>query len=266
VGSKGTSNKLYPLKKNTTLGLIFLFSWFIISVVFPFFILVVQSFKTNTDKFIQAFDLLSPTIGDSFGLAFIAALIIVFIGFTAAYFFVRKPGIAINTSFDWMMLIVFALPSIVFAISLITFYNHPALDFIYSSYAIIVIAFVGKFSFVATKLIANSIKQVPVSFDEEAEIEGVTPFKRLQKILIPLIVPSLFVSFVISFIFCFSELGTSIMLYPPGTELMPIKVFTIMANAPQALISSMTLIVFSITLFIITIFYFISKALFKNSR
>jgi iron(III) transport system permease protein len=54
------------------------------------------------------------------------------------------------------------------------------------------------------------------------------------------------------------------MLYPPGTEIMPIKVFTIMANAPQALSSSMTLIVFSITLLIIASFYFIAKPFIKN--
>ncbi|MEA3445971.1 MAG: hypothetical protein U9R19_14725, partial [Bacteroidota bacterium] len=89
-------------------------------------------------------------------------------------------------------------------------------------------------------------------------------FKRKQKILIPLIMPSLFVTFIISFIFCLGELGTSIMLYPPGTEIMPIKVFTIMANAPQSLTSSMTLIVFSVTLLIIAGFKFLLKAFTRS--
>lgn len=71
--------------------------------------------------------------------------------------------------------------------------------------------------------------------------------------------PALFAAFVINFIFCLGELGTTIMLYPPGTEIMPIKVFTIMANAPQSLTSSMTLIVFSVTLLIITALYPIFK-------
>jgi len=130
------------------------------------------------------------------------------------------------------------------------------LDFIYSSYAIIIIAYVGKFSFISAKLIENAIKQIPNSFDEAAQIEGITAFTRLQKILIPLITPTLFVAFIISFIFSLGELGTTIMLYPPGTEIMPIKVFTIMANATQSLTSSMTLIIFSITLLLIISFYF----------
>jgi len=100
--------------------------------------------------------------------------------------------------------------------------------------------------------------------DEAAQMEGITSFARLQKILIPLIMPALFVAFIIGFIFSFGELGTTIMVYPPGTEIMPIKVFTIMANAPQSLTSSMTLIVFSATLLIIDGFYFAGKPFIKK--
>ena len=76
--------------------------------------------------------------------------------------------------------------------------------------------------------------------------------------------PSLFISFMISFIFSLGELGTTIMIYPPGTEIMPIKVFTIMANAPQSLTSSMVLIIFSITLLIITSFFFMMQPFIKK--
>lgn len=263
VGNKGTNTKLYKIK-DYSFGLPFLFVWFIISVVLPFIILFIQSFSTGTSKIIQAFKLLLPAVFDSIWLAFTAALIIVFVGFAAANFSGRKNKL--SNSFDWLLLIIFAIPSTILGISLIKFYNHPALDFIYASYAIIVIAYVGKFSFITAKLIGNSIKQIPNSLDEAALIEGITPFSRLRKILIPLILPTLFVAFVISFIFSLGELGITIMLYPPGTEIMPIKVFTIMANAPQSLVSSMTLIVFSITLLIIAAFYFIMKPVIKNMR
>jgi len=108
---------------------------------------------------------------------------------------------------------------------------------------------------IAAKLISNAIKQIPNSLDEAAQLEGIGLYRRMQTILIPMIMPALFAAFLINFIFCLGELATTIMLYPPGTEMMPIKVFTIMANAPQALTSSMTLIVFCVTLLIITALY-----------
>lgn len=266
IGSKGTSNKAYDIKNWNRLSLLFLFAWFFISVLFPFIILFIQSFKNGTGKFIQAFELLMPTFSNSIGLAFFGALIIVFIGFTAGYLSVQQADTRKKNSFNWLLLIVFAIPSTIFGISLIKFYNQPFLEFIYSSYAIILIGYVGKFSFISSKLIGNAIKQIPTSLDEAAQINGIKFHARLRKILIPLIMPTIFASFIISFIFCLGELGITIMLYPPGTEIMPIKVFTIMANAPQSLTSSMTLIVFSNTLLIITGFYLVAKLLFNKYK
>lgn len=259
IGSSGTDSKFYNFKGRTSL--IILLGWLLISVVLPFITLFIQSFKEGTSKFVQAFELLSPTFINSIGLAFIGAVIIVLVGFTSAYSFFKQTR---TKSFDWLLLIVFAIPSTILGISLIKFYNHPVLDLIYSSYAIVIIGYVGKFSFISAKIIGNAVKQIPNSLDEAAQIEGIILFTRLQKILIPLIKPALFVSFIISFIFSLGELGTTIMVYPPGTEIMPIKVFTIMANAPQSLTSSMTLIVFSVTLLIIISFYFAVKPVIKN--
>ena len=262
VGSKGTANKIYNLKyKNTSL--FFLFLWLFISVILPFVILFLQSFKSGISSFIDAFNLLLPTFGNSVFLSFSSALIIVFVGFISAYYSVKRKN---NSFFDWFLLIIFAIPSTILGISFIKFYNQPALGFIYSSSAIIIIAYIGKFSFIASKLIANSLKQIPESLDETAQIIGISRISRIQKILLPAILPTIFVAFMISFIFSIGELGTTIMLYPPGTEIMPIKIFTISANATQSLTSSMTLIVFSFTLLLISSFYFIFRILDFKSK
>ena len=260
LGEKGSSTQLYHFKNLKWVSFLFISIWFFITVILPFTFLILQSFKNGFAPFIQAFELLKPSFSPSIMLAFISALIIVFIGFSAAYI----SEIQKKNHFQWALLLLFAFPSTILGISLIKFYNRPLLDFIYSGYAILVIAYVGKFSFIAAKLIANALKQIPPSLDEAAQIQGISFFKRLQSIFIPLLMPTLFISFIISFILSLGELGTSIMIYPPGTEIMPIKVFTIMANAPQSLTSSMTLIQLSLTLLLISSFYFIGKPFTKN--
>jgi ABC-type Fe3+ transport system permease subunit len=232
--------------------------------VLPFFILIIQSFDDGIGKFQEAFNLLLPTFADSIFLAFIASVFIVLIGFTVAYYQVwQKQNVRF---FNALMLLIFVIPSTVFGISLIKFYNHPELNWIYSTYAIIIIAFVGKFSFIAAKLLTNALRQIPKSLNDAAQIAGLKSSQIVLKILLPLALPTLFASFIISFIFSLGELGTTIMVYPPGTELMPIKVFTIMANAPQSLTSSMNLIVFSITLILISVFSFIAKQFFNKAN
>ena len=262
VGSKGTMKKSFKIHGKKAILILLLSGWLFVSVILPFIMLALQSLRDGTQKFAQALDLLAPTFANSIMLAAGGALAIVFTGFVTACYAAGKSG----KIFDWLLLIVFAIPSTVLGISLIHFYNRPGLDFIYSGYAIILIGYLGKFTFIAGRLAGNAIRQVPASLTEAALIEGISPLRRALKIMIPLIMPALFAAFLISFIFCLGELGTTIMVYPPGTEIMPIKVFTIMANAPQALTSSMTLIVFSITLIIITAFYFMARPFFTRYR
>ncbi len=264
VGTKGTKTRLHQSKNLALTGAIAVSVWFFISVLIPFIVLFVQSVSGGSEQLIKAFNLLKPTFAISFGLAFAGAAVTLVIGFAAALSSVNDSRRGKKSYFDMLLLIAFALPSIILGISLIKFYNHPALNFIYSTFAIIVIGYAGKFAFIPAKLISNAMKQVPRSLDEAAKITGITERSRLTKVIIPLIAPTLFSAFIISFIFSLGELGTTIMVYPPGTEIMPIKVFTIMANAPQSLTSSMTLIVFTVTLLLIGIFYLIGKKLFKT--
>ena len=263
MGGKGVNDKRNHSQGRNWPGLIFLSSWLFISVIVPMLLLVIQSFNGGTGRFIQAWGLLMPTFGTSIGLAFSGALIIVLFAFIIARSGNKIRGSKSGISFDYLVLFIFAIPSTTYGISLIKFYNQPILNSIYSSYLIILIAYVGKFLFISTKLISNALKQIPKSLDEAAQLQGVKAFSRILKIQIPLIMPTLLTAFVISFIYCIGELGTTIMVYPPGSELMPIKIYTIMANAPQALTSSMTLIVFTITLLPITGFYFLIKRLKK---
>ena len=263
IGNKGINLRTSSTKIMKSSG--FLLVWLFISVLLPFIMLFIQAFKGGINDFVKAFDLLLPTFANSIALAFFGSVFVVIVGFSAAYLSTQSSKIKSLKYFDAMLLIIFAIPSTILGISFIKFYNHPLLDFIYSSSIIIILAYIGKYSFIASKLISNAIKQIPVSLDESAQIQGIGYLKRFRHIWIPLLMPSLLASFMIAFVFSLGELGTTIMLYPPGTQIMPIKVFTIMANAPQSLVSSMILIVFSVTLLIISSFYFLANRLFKTN-
>jgi len=251
IGTRGSKAKLYDSKR------VVFFSYFLLSlaivfmVLIPIGILVFQSFKDGTDKFIEAFYILLPAFSSSILLAVSGAIISLIIGFIAAYY----SEILQKNRLNLMLLVLFAVPTTILGISLIKFYNNKVFNFIYSGFGILIIAYVGKYSFIAAKLIGNAIKQIPRSLEEIAITQGIGLFKRIQHIIIPLVLPAVFASFVIIFLFCFGDLGTAIMVYPPGTEILPIKVFTIMANAPVSLTSSMTLIVFFVTIVLISILF-----------
>jgi len=144
----------------------------------------------------------------------------------------------------------------VLGIGLIKFFNSSSLEFIYSSFWIIIIAYLGKFIFISQKLISNSLAQIPISLEESAQILGANFFQRVTKIILPTIKNSLFITFIVSFIFCLGELGATILVYPAGSAVMGIKLYTIMANAPQSLISAMSLVILLVNILALIILYF----------
>ncbi len=264
IGGKGKKTKTYDGKKTKLFGTIAVAGWFSVSVVLPFIVLVSQTFFAGKSRFAEAVKLLSPAFVNSVLLAFAGAIAITVTGFAAAYYSENTTHKKLASFFTRIMLILFAVPSAVLGISFILFYNARIFTFIYTSSFLIILAYAGRFAFIATKIVENSLKQIPASFKEVAILSGASEKSFTLKILLPLVSPALFAAFVSGFVFGFGELGATVMLYPPGSEIMSIKVFTVAANAPQNLTSAMTLTVFTVTLFFVSVFFFAGKKITKK--
>jgi len=261
IETRGSEPKIYKLlNKRSCLVLIPAVVLFVSSFM-PLLMLIIQSISVESNTFLYAWELIYPTLFPSVSLAFIGALLIVVIGLWVAYMKERLSFRLPNT----LLLISFIVPSTVLGLAEIGFFNRPAFNFIYATSLIIIIAYLSRFTFIASRILGNGLQQIPKSLDEAASVIGIAPFRRFYKISLPLLIPSLFASFILAFVLSLGELGTSIMVYPPGTELMPIKLFTISANAPQALTSSITLINFLVSLGFIVLFYFLGKSILKKS-
>ncbi len=262
VSTKSHRLKIIELRKSKPFLLLLHFFYLFLSVFVPLIVLIIQSFYSGKSHFMRAWTLLSVNIADSLIFAALGAFVLLLFGLVFAYLTEREKVHSLNL----VLLITFGIPSTVLGIGLIKFFNTLYFNFIYSGFWIIIIGYLGRFIFISEKLISNAIKQIPLSFEESAELAGAGYFKRMRKILIPLIADGLFAAFLISFIFCLGELGTTILIYPPGTSVLPIKVYTIMANAPQSLTSAMSLIVLLITLIALILLYGGQKLFFKNRR
>jgi iron(III) transport system permease protein len=52
----------------------------------------------------------------------------------------------------------------------------------------------------------------------------------------------------IGFIFCLRDIGITMMVYPPAHDTLPVRIFTLMANSPEDVISALCVIMITITL------------------
>ena len=263
MGNKGLRIKKYNLGRFSFFVYSSVVFWLVLTVILPVAVLLRQVLM-NTGIFMKAIHLMGKAIANSISLSVVAASVIVFMAFVIAYYNERHEKN--RRYFDNLLLVVFAIPSIIFGISLIKFYNTSLLDFIYSGSMILIIAYTGKFLFIAVKLASNSLKQIPFSYEEASLMAGAGFLKTLRSIILPLMMPVLFLIFLLAFIFSMSEISLTLMVYPPGMELMPVKVFTIMANAPDSLNAAMSLISFGVVFIALMVLYLIYNKVFEKAR
>lgn len=244
IGNRGSNTSRLQVGRWSMLISLGLWAYALIAFLVPLLVLSIRGTLSEKSYWTEALNLILPVIGDSLWLAMLTALITVFAACIWAVGSTRWKLPAL----DIWLLICFAIPSTVLGISFIKFYNQPALQWIYGSSVLLSMGLVAKFAFLAAKLFENSLIQIPYSFEEAAKMAGATPWQRWRYILFPLLTDAAFTAFTLVFILSLGDLGYTIMVYPPGSSLMPIKIFTIMANAPEALTSSMILIALVVSL------------------
>src|SRR6266508_2450016 len=161
---------------------------------------------------------------------------------------------------DLAFLVTFAVPSTVVGIGLIRLWNRPGLPGdVYKSMAIIVIAYLARFVPVGALILAASLRQIPISFEEAADVGGASWLRTFSRIVLPQIRTGLAAAWVVAFIFAFGELGATVLVTPPGESTLPVRIYTMIANTPTSVVASLALMQAVIILVPLTLFGMLAR-------
>ncbi len=214
-------------------------------VALPLLVLLVKSGSLAT--YAEAFTLAGDALLRSLVFAGVGATALTVIGFFLGYL-IQQRALPLWRSVDTLTVLLFALPSTVIAIGLVSVWNRPATAFLYGTPAIIVLGYVAKYAALASRTTVSALGLIPPSMDEAARIAGAGWFRRIGQIVAPLAGRGLAVAWLLSFLFCLRDLGITMMVYPPGSDTLPVRTFTLMANGPPPLIAALSVIMVAVTL------------------
>ena len=154
-----------------------------------------------------------------------------------------RAGTAIGRAADVLLLALFATPSTVVGVGLIGAWNRPGLvGAAYGTPMMLVLADVARFLPVAALVIGATTRQVPTSHEEAAAMSGAGWLQTARRIVWPQIRPGLIAAWVIAFVLSFGELGASILVAPPGESILPVRVYTLIANTPSSHVAALALL------------------------
>jgi len=190
---------------------------------------------------VSSLDDSSDAIVNSFALAGVGATLVVALAALVGYARARA-----RARWGWFLdlafIMLFAIPGTVVGVGLIGLWNHA--DWrgeIYASRLIIVIAYLSRFTPVAALLLAASVRQIPVSFEEAAMVAGASWPRTFCRIVLPQMFTGLCAAWVVAFIFAIGEIGATALVAPPGESTLPVRVYTLIANTPTSNLAALVL-------------------------
>lgn len=174
-------------------------------------------------------------------LAALGALATVLLAFPISYLLWRSRG-KISSLLSLAVFIPFMVPATTFGIGLIRVWNRPLAELVYGSSLIIVLGYTARFLPFAAVAIHSGLKQISPSLEEVACLAVPGWGRRVRKILLPLLRPSLVGSFFVVFVLSLGEIGTTLLVIPPGRETIPIRIYNLMHYGADQMVAGLCLI------------------------
>jgi iron(III) transport system permease protein len=160
------------------------------------------------------------------------------LGYARARARARAAGLA-----DILLLVLFAVPSTIVGVGLIGLWNRPGvLGEIYGTNLMLILAYLARFVPVTALMLAAAVRYVPISHEEAAAAVGAGWFHTARRIVLPQLRLGLAAAWTVAFVLSFGELGASVLIAPPGESTLPIRIYTLIANAPPAEVAILALL------------------------
>ncbi len=245
LASAGQGSLTIPLGRRRKGYLVAVSALCFLVVVLPMLVLLRQSL--SVDAYTQAIARAGDSLLRSLGYAVIGASLLSVLGFLLGYL-IHTRALPLWQGIDSVTLFLFALPSTLMGIGLVLLWNRPSTNLIYATPTIILFGYIAQYIALTSRITASTLTQIPASMEEAAQSVGAGWLRRVTLIVLPLAQRGLLGAWLVGYIFCLRDTGISMMVYPPGRDTFPVRIFTLMANGSSDFIAALCVIMVVATL------------------
>jgi iron(III) transport system permease protein len=114
---------------------------------------------------------------------------------------------------------------------------------VYGSWVMLVLGCAARFSPFAVVILAASFKLLSREQEEAALLVSNGWLGRMFRIVTPQCKAGISAAWAISFVFCLGELGTSLLVMPPGRETLTLRLFNLMHYGAGDMVALLALLV-----------------------
>ena len=214
-------------------------------VLTPLSSLLIQAGSWQT--YVRALHVVIDSLWRSIFLAVVGATTLTILGFFVGYV-IHTRALSIWRAVDGGTVLLFALPGTVIGMGLIALWNRPATNLIYATPLIILFGYLTQYIALTDRVTVAGLALVPASMEEAAANAGASWLRRLSLVVLPLTRRALASGWLIAYIFCLRDTGITMLVYPPGYDTLPVRIFTLMANGAPSLIAAACVLMIAATM------------------
>ena len=171
-----------------------------------------------------------------------SAVILTGLGFYIAYFRRKVKTFLIRIIIDILILMLIIIPGTIFGIVLIKLIQINSVFSIFQNPFIAVLMSNIRYLPVAYFICVAGLSRLPEKYLEAASLTSQNKWVTFSKILLPLTKDSIIGSLIIIFVLCFGELDSAIMIYPPGFETMPLRIYSLLHYGANKMVFALSLL------------------------
>ena len=205
--------------------------------------------------FVKVADYGLGIIFNSISYAFSATVLGVLFGTTASYLIIKKKN-ALTEALDFMAMLPLAIFGTVLGIALSQTFNAGLLPLTGTPIIMVLALTFRRLPFAVRNASAN-LFNIPDSIEEAAISLGTSPLKSFRKVVAPLMAPGITSAAVLMWAMTMAELASTLLLYHPSQETLPIKIYNLIDSdlMAQASAYGVVMIVLILTpIFLVTKF------------
>jgi iron(III) transport system permease protein len=244
--------------------------YFIVTTALPMFVMAFNSLLPHFqalsfaaiadfsfDNYVELFEnpIFERSVRNSLLLAVGTATAIMLLTAVAAWVVIRSRSRA-RKAVDQLTFIPMVFPGLVIGVAVSFVYLRNPFPFpVYGTLLILLIAYVTNFLPYGMRYATSSLQQISGELEESSAVSGATWWQTWTRIVLPLMFPGLMAGWIYLLIVSVRELGSSILLYSPGNEVIAVLIFQMYEEGELVAISALGVVLVAFLTVIVALVY-----------
>jgi len=153
----------------------------------------------------------------------------------------RWSGMAKAGTASLLLWLPFLAPGVLIGIALIWIFNRPATTWFYSSFGVVLLAFVIRYFALGSSITRHALATTDRDVNDAARLDGASRWQALRHVQWPQIATQVAAAWYIVYLLCLWDVESMVLIVPPGGETLALRIFNLLHYGHNAQVNALCL-------------------------